>query len=426
MPNVATESTEELVMPSLDGMTKEELEDIASSTPEDIAARLTNPKEDEVDAQIADKSGALDIAPSTKPNAKPTSSSPDEAIEVDLGNGRMITFKNRDELIHNFSSLRMGLDEINAKHGRTVQELQRLKGIDTQFADLQRQLDEMKRSPAQPPKGQQAAATSAMVQTAVGAGIDPDKFFADLTVENFAQKLNQLNQISEEGASKRVRAELEPTIEEIRRENKELKDRFGKIESDMTYREKKSVFDSHYLNLMNEITQLQGKVGSLKTQWTPAQINDAITQYGPEQAHLLVPPGDFEKWEVIESMLKETYCPVDGQGNLDITQRKLKSINGAWAAYVADHPELNDNTIATAHTNGQQQVIDQIRRVADRPPTLPNNFSTEDTEPGAMTIEEASKWINTPADTLKIWERTKDPRWVKFQQAQDFAAKYTG
>ena len=418
MPIPATDTEEELVMPSLDGMTKEELEDIASSTPEDIAARLTNPKEDEVDAQITDKSGALEIAPKntiTKPIPK---TGPDEAIEVDLGNGRKIKFKNRDELIHNFSSLRNGLDEINAKHGRTVSELQRLKGIDTQFADLQRQLDEMRRSPAQPSVGQPVAVSAATAQKAEELGID----LSDLTPENFAEKMVLLRK----AAALEARKELEPTIAEIRRENKELRDQFGRIESDMTFREQKSVFDSHYLNLMSEVTQLQGKVGSLKTQWTPAQINDAIIQYGPEQARLVVPPGDFEKWETIEAMLKETYCPVDGQGNLDITQRKLKSINGAWAAYVADHPELNDNTIVTAHTNGQQQVIDQIRRVSDRPPVLPNNLSTEDAEPGSMSIEEATKWISTPADTLKIWERTNDPRWQKFQEAQDFAAKYTG
>jgi hypothetical protein len=399
-------------LPDVNEMSREELEAISSASPEEIAQQLAQDKDTESDGGQPEPTPDVST-PKPKFSLKPTSKPiVDEAIDVDLGNGRKITFKNRDELIHNFSSLRNGLDEINAKHGRTVSELQRLKGIDTQFADLQRQLDEMRRSPAQPSVGQPVAVSAATAQKAEELGID----LSDLTPENFAEKMVLLRK----AAALEARKELEPTIAEIRRENKELRDQFGRIERDMTFREQKSVFDSHYLNLMSEVTQLQGKVGSLKTQWTPAQINDAIIQYGPEQARLVVPPGDFEKWETIEAMLKETYCPVDGQGNLDITQRKLKSINGAWAAYAADHPELNDQTIVAAHANGQQSVLDQVKRVASRPPTLPNNLATPDTDPGSMTFEDAQKWINTPADQLQIWKRTKDPRYKKFEDAQAF------
>jgi hypothetical protein len=125
-------------------------------------------------------------------------------------------------------------------------------------------------------------------------------------------------------------------------------------------------------------------------------------------------------------MLKEDYCPIDSQGRLDITQRKLKSINSAWAAFQVEHPELNDQTVAAAHTQGQQQVLDQVQRVTNRPPTLPNNLSTADTNPDAMTIEQAQKWISTPPETLAIWKRTKDPRYQKFEEAQAFAEKYAG
>jgi hypothetical protein len=424
MPIEATKELDTGVeVPKVDEMTREQLEHVVKSTPEELAEELATPTEEEVPegdtaSQLPEKTTPV-LKGKAKPQAK---SSVDEAIDIDLGNGRKISFKSKDELLQNYAALRKGLDELNGKHGKTVQELLRLQGLEQQFSLMQKELDGLKQSPTQPPKSQPVSVTADMVQKADEAGLDPDKFFADLTPENFASKMVQLRRAAVLEAKK----EMEPTLQEIREENKKIRDEFGAIRTDMTYREQKSIFDSHYLNLMNEIGQLQAKVPAIKTQWTPEQINAAIQQYGPDQAQLVVPPGDFDKWTIIESMLKETYCPVDSKGQLDITQRKLKSINGAWAAFQIDHPELNDQTVAAAHTQGQQQVLEQVKRVTEKPPTLPNNLSTADTNPDAMTIEQAQKWISTPAETLAIWKRTKDPRYQKFEEAQEFAAKYSG
>jgi hypothetical protein len=411
----------EVKLPSIDEITdKDQLQDIANSTPEEIVEKLTNPKEEAVDEQLSEINApeADKQIKKTTPIAK---AQPTEAIKVVLDDGRVIKYNTKEDLIKNFKSLRMSLDKFNAERGTTLSELQRMKGIEQQYKAISEELDALKQGRTQPSKGQAMAVTPAMVQKAEEAGIDPKKFFDDLTVDNFAEKFNQLNQV----AAQRAEQALEPKLQELREENRKLREEFGQIRTDMTYREQKSVFDSHYLNLMSEIGQLQGTVETLKTQWNPDQINKTITQYGADQARLILPPGDFEKWEIIESMLKETYCPVDGRGNMDITQRKLKTIKSAWAAYKADHPELDDQNVVAANRQGQEQVLATIQRVANKPPILPNNLATPDKDAGTMTIEEAQKWINTPAETLKIWERTKDPRRKKFDEAQDFIAKLT-
>ena len=408
------------VIPDVSELSREELEEVNRSTPEEIVEKLTATGEDiETETTPEGETPAPVSKLKPRPTAKPGS---DEAIEVDLGNGRKISFKNRDELIQNFSALRNGLDVLNGKHGQTVQELQRMRGMEQQVTAMQKELEDLKRAPAKSQAGQPATATPAMVQAAESAGVDPDEFFKDLTPENFASKMVLLRK----AATADARKELEPTLQEIREENKKLREEFGQIRGDMTYREQKTVFESHLNNLMNDITALQTRVPAIKTQWSASQINQIVAECAqagdPEQARLRLPPGDFDKWVTIESMLKETLCPVDADGNPDITQRKLKTINGAWAAFVADHPELNDQTVVAAHASGQQQVLEQVRRVTERPPTLPNNLSTADVNPDAMTIEAAQKWINTPAEVLKIWEKNKDPRWLKFQEAQEFAA----
>jgi hypothetical protein len=428
MPDKATQELDTGVeIPNVNDLSKEELEHVAASTPEQLAAELTAPEEEEIsggeaapeDQAAPEEKQTTVLKGKSKPQSK---TSPSEAIEVVLDDGRKIVFDNKDQLLQNFKSLRISLDKFNAERGTTYKELQRMRDLEQQYTALQRELEDLKRVPAHPPKGQQAAATTDMVHKAEEAGIDPKEFFKDLTPENFAEKMAEILDTAAMQAEKR----LSPRLQAAEDENKKLREEFGQIRTDMTYREQKSVFDSHYLNLMNEITQLQAKVPAIKTQWTPEQINAAIQQYGSEQAQLVVPPGDFDKWTIIESMLKEDYCPIDSQGRIDITQRKLKSINSAWAAFQVEHPELNDQTVAAAHTQGQQQVLEQVQRVTNRPPTLPNNLSTADTNPDAMTIEQAQKWISTPPETLAIWKRTKDPRYQKFEEAQAFAEKYAG
>jgi ankyrin repeat protein len=83
--------------------------------------------------------------------------------------------------------------------------------------------------------------------------------------------------------------------------------------------------------LFSEVGQLQCDsitCGILKTQWPVARINEIVTK-NPEKANFLVPDGDYDKFSHIEEIIR-IYCPVDSQGNVDVSRRRLQDINSAF------------------------------------------------------------------------------------------------
>jgi hypothetical protein len=419
-PNTRTaEQDTEIQVPSIEQFdTPEKIRNLLETPDDQLLEQLTNPKDPEYNSELEKEVPGASVKKEVTPTKKTGTAQP---VVLDLGDGKTIQFDNVDSLKNNFISLRKGLDEINAKYGRTNQELLRVKGLEGQYADLQRQFEELKRGQTQAANGQKPTVSKETIQKAEELGVD----LSDLTPENFLSKMTDFRKAVALEAKAELRKEYEPVIQEMRDKNQKLEERFGKIEGDMTHREQESVFQRHYTNLMSEVTKLQEKVGApLKTQWSVDQINDAIVKYGPDQAKLVLPPGDFDKWVIIEDMLKETYCPTDAQGNLDITQRKLKNIDMAFAAYSTMHPELAGTDLATAHTNGQTQVLDAIERVAGQPPKLPNNLAGQQ-DVDKMTAEEAERYINTPVDDVNKWKKANDPRYGKWLEAQDFIAKMT-
>jgi hypothetical protein len=393
------------------------LPDIEKASTEDLQKILETP-DDELAAQLADPS--KQVIPPKEGEQKPTPTPQAAGLEVDLGDGKKISFKDQDELLKQFVNLRKGIDGVTAKHSQATQELLRLKPLEGEVMNLKKQLQELQKGGAQAAAGQQPTAVSpATVKEAASLGVN----LSDITPENFQEKIDAFLDAKLQKRNADFETKLSEQLKVVEDRNKALEEKFGKIEGEMTYREQSAVYEKHLTNLMTEISQLQAKVPDvLKTQWPVQDINNLISAEGADIARLKLPPGDFEKWEIIESLLAEAYCPVDAQGNIDITQRKLKNINSAWAAFTTDHPELAPTDVARARQEGAASVVETIQRVASQPPTLPNNLSTQVGNSG-MTMEEATKLIQTPTSEVQRWKRSKDPRYQKWNEAQEFISK---
>ena len=403
----------EVKLPDIDSMNQDQLHELLQTSDEDLASKFE--KGEEVVKPNADK-------PAEEP--KPDNSTV-TGLEVDLGDGKKISFKDQDELVKQFVNLRKGIDGVTAKHSQATQELLRLKPLETEVSKLRSQLQELSKGGAQAAAGQQpTAVTPATVKAAAKLGVD----FSDLTPENFQEKFTAFVD-AVQGRNSELEATLQSKFQEqvkaIEDRNRALEEKFGKIEGEMTFREQSAVYEKHLTGLMTEISQLQASVPDvLKTQWPVRDISDLISNEGADIARLKLPPGDFEKYEIIESLLAEAYCPVDAQGNIDITQRKLKNIKSAWAAFITDHPELAPTDVARARAQGASSVVETIQRVASQPPKLPNNLSSQQGNTG-MTMEEATKLISTPIPELNRWKRGKDPRYEKFLEAQELISNAT-
>jgi hypothetical protein len=275
-------------------------------------------------------------------------------------------------------------------------------------------IEELRRGQQQVQQGQQPTAVSQ--QTASALNLD-DKFFDDLTVDNFKDKFA--------GLIKNVASTLDTKystqMNQVLEKNKQLEEQLGKISGDITYKEGLLNFEAHRNRLFSEVEQLQNDpitAGVLKTQWPISKINEVLME-NPEQAALILPAGDYEKAGHIMEVLK-LYCQTDNAGDVDVSQRRLKSIRAAFAAYNTD-AQLNSQDIAAAHTAGQRQVMETMARVANQPPTLPNTMSTT-TGLNDMTIDEATQLINTPIDEVKKWEKKSPKKFAQWQKAQEFAA----
>jgi hypothetical protein len=406
----ATMGEQTVTLPDLEKASTADLQNILETSDEDLAAQLTNPEAAPI---VPPKEGEP-----PKPTPEPQETT---GLEVDLGEGKKIKFKDQDELLKQFVNLRKGIDGVTAKHSQTTQELLRLKPLEGEVMKLKTQLEELQRGKAQAAAGQQPTAVSpATVKEAAALGVD----LSDITPENFTEKIDAFLDAKLQKRNADLETVLQTKFSEqvaaIETRNKALEEKFGKIEGEMTFREQSAVYEKHLTNLMTEIGQLQAKVGDvLKTQWPVREISDLISNEGADIARLKLPPGDFEKYEIIESLLAEAYCPVDAQGNIDITQRKLKNINAAWAAFITDHPELAPTDVARARAEGAEAVTQTIARVASQPPKLPNNLSTQTGNAG-MTLDEAAKLVQTSVVELNKWKRLKDPRYQKYLEAQEF------
>jgi ankyrin repeat protein len=92
-----------------------------------------------------------------------------------------------------------------------------------------------------------------------------------------------------------------------------------------------SIWEKQRGLLFSEVGSLQCDsitCGILKTQWHVARINNIVTE-NPEKAEFLVPEGDYEKFSHIVEIIR-IYCPVDSQGNMDVSERRLKDIKTAF------------------------------------------------------------------------------------------------
>ena len=421
MPDKMGDETQTLTVPDLEKASQEDLQDILSKSDEELADQLMNPG---ATPPPADKTGEQQPASSTA--ATPT------GIEIDLGNGKKINFKDQSELLERFAVVTKSHESLVGKYGQTLDQLRRLSPLEGEVNKLKTQLQELQKGGTQVAAGQQPTAiTPATVKAAAKLGID----LTDVSPENFNEKVNAFGEAIE-GKITALETGLEQKISErvkvIEDRNKALEEKFGKIEGDLSYQQQLTVYDRHLNNLLGEISGLQAKVGDvIKTQWPVADINklisDSTEKYGDagvDIAKAKLPPGDFEKWEIIESLLSEDYCPVDAQGNIDITQRKLKNINAAWAAFITDHPELAPTDVARAQAAGAKQVVETIKTVASQPPRIPNNMATQTGATG-MTQEVAEKLIQTPAAELNKWKKTKDPRYQQYLAAQEFISNLT-
>jgi hypothetical protein len=390
----------------VDKLNEDQLTEIMNTPDEEIIDKFSNP-------ETAKK---FSIEETTKPNPAST------RLEMDFGDGKgVMKFKDIDELKSYTVSLRKGFDDVNAKYGKQNQEFLRIRNASDELSKAQQTIEELKRKTAQAPAGQPApAVTPAIQKVADDLGIDLD----DLTPENFKDKMVEIRDKAALKAQRDLEAIYEPKFKAVEEANRRLEEKFGKIESGLSQKEAEIVFGGHLSNLLSEIKTLQdAKVtnGLIKTQLPVEQINETITRYGADYAKTVLPPGDFAKWEIIEKMLRETYCPVDAGGNIDITQRKLPKITSAWAAFSDIYPqELQGNDIANANKQGQKNVLDALTRVTNKPPTLPNKVAANTADIGVMTFETAQSLINTPVDTLIKWQKTDPEKYKLYEQAQEF------
>ncbi len=418
------EGVEEVKSPSLDGMSQSDLENILKSDDNALANAIGDGSLKEgVELPEAQEGVELPFTPTPKENKvepKPVAPSPTASqykYEIDVGDNRKYQFKTEDEFKQSFINAQKVISELNGKYGSANQQLARMRQLEDSYNSAQRQIEELRRGTQQIASGQQPTAISQSTVDDLGLG---DEFFNSLTTDNFSEKFSEVIK----NVAKTIDNKYDTRYKEVERKNKALEDQLGKISGDLTYKEGMLNFEAHRNNLFSEVNKLQDDPitgGSLKTQWPVDKINDCIIQYG-DLAAAMLPPGDYDKFAHLNEVLK-MYCPVDQDGDIDISRRQMKSIRAAFAAYNID-ANLNASDLASAHANGQSQVLDVVSRIANQPPTLPNTVSNPNGL-NDMTVEEATRIINTDPMTVKKWEKSAPKKFKKYMKAQELISNLT-
>jgi hypothetical protein len=361
--------------------------------------------------------------PTVIANEKTTPAPTAYEYEIDVGDGRKYQFKNKDEFVQSFRNAQQAIAELNGKWGKANQQLARTKQLEDQYNQSQRMIEELRRGQVQISQGQ--APTAISQQTADASGLN-DNWFEDLTVDNFKDKIKDLATVIEHQVDNRYSKQFA----ELAEKNKHLEEQFGKIYGDITYKEGLVNFEAHRNKLFTEVQQLQNDPmtnGMLKTQWSLDKINEVLTQNPgvaadgvTPLASLMIPPGDYEKAGHIMEILKY-YCPTDADGEPVVSERKMKSIRAAYAAYNVD-ANLNSQDIASAHVAGQNSALEAMARVANQPPTLPNT-TTQTTGLSEMTVEQATELINTDPMTVQKWQTSAPKKYRRYMKAQELISQ---
>jgi hypothetical protein len=415
----------------LSNATQEQLKKITETSDEDLQAQFDN-KEPIIGGEktpVVEKEGEEPPAPAPKAVKK----TKQDGIVVDMGDGRpAYNFKDMDELKQSFVNAQKLVADVTGKFGNAKQQLARMKDLEDKFGQAQRQIEELRQGKAQVAAGQQPTAISEKtVQAAANLGFD----VSTLTAENFAEKSAEwaaaikaeTAKELDERSAKLFEEKYAPQLKKI----EDLEKKFGEISGNLADKEAKVSFEMNLGRVFSEVKKLQedkSTGGLLKTQWPLEKINEVLLTHTPEEAMVVLPPGDFEKAKLIFGETKATgeqepgllhiFCGKAGDGSLDITSRTIPDINAAFAAFSVMR-KLSRPDIAAAHKQGQENVLDALKKVTNKPPTLPNNLSSSATLDG-MTLERAQALMDLNPNTIP-----KDSELYKeWQKAQEFILNY--